>query len=477
MSGQPAKTDALERYGGLPVTVMGLGRFGGGVAAARFLASHGARVSLTDQKAAAELEDSLAAIADLHFERQEFGGHSADLLEDCQLLVVNPAVKPDHPLVGMARARGVDVTTEIELFLRHNPARVIAVTGSNGKSTTTALIHHLLSASLEAEKSPHRIWLGGNIGVSLLPELPNIDVQDTVVLEVSSFQLEQLRRARFRPHIAVLTNFSPNHLDWHGSIDAYRCAKQGLFDAQRTDDAAIVPVCGTDGSEWRTRGRRFVFGLRDSGGDGAFIEDGELILRRDHETVEEVVRLNVPRQLPGDHNRLNVAAAACAAWLAGADAGSFRAALSSFSPLPHRLQKVAEHAGRQFWNDSIATTPESAIAGLQGFDQPVVLLAGGYDKGQDLTEFAAAIAIHTTAVVLMGQTSAALRGLIQSHACSGELVVEQAADFPDAFRRAVALSRPGDIVLLSPGCASYGWFRDYRERGELFTRMAQEWRP
>jgi UDP-N-acetylmuramoylalanine--D-glutamate ligase len=477
MSSQPAKTHALERYAGLPVTVMGLGRFGGGVAAARFLASHGARVSLTDQKAAAELEDSLAAIADLQFERQEFGGHSADLLEDCQLLVVNPAVKPDHPLVETARARGVDVTTEIEMFLRHNPARVIAVTGSNGKSTTTALIHHLLSASLEAAKSARRVWLGGNIGVSLLPELPNIGVHDTVVLEVSSFQLEQLRRNRFRPHIAVLTNFSPNHLDWHGSIDAYRRAKQGLFDAQRDDDAAILPVCGTEEAGWKTRGRKFVFGLHDSGEDGAFVEAGELILRRDRETVEEVVRLSVPLQLPGDHNRRNVAAAACAAWLAGADAGLFNAALSSFSPLPHRLQKVADHAGRQFWNDSIATTPESAIAGLQGFDQPVVLLAGGYDKGQDLTEFAAAIASHATAVVLMGQTANVLRSLIQSHACSHGMAIELAADFPDAFRRAVALSRPGDIVLLSPGCASYGWFRDYRERGEQFIRMAQEWRP
>jgi UDP-N-acetylmuramoylalanine--D-glutamate ligase len=185
----------------------------------------------------------------------------------------------------------------------------------------------------------------------------------------------------------------------------------------------------------------------------------------------------MPGQLPGIHNRLNVAAAACAAWQAGADPQLFSEALGSFQPLPHRLQLVAERAGRQFWNDSIATTPESALMALRVFSRPIVLLAGGYDKSQDLSHFASEARHRARAVVLMGQTAALLENLLNSgNAPTGPAVVI-ARDFADAFAQAVELSRSGDIVLLSPGCASYGWFRDYRERGELFTSLATEWRP
>ena len=354
----------------------------------------------------------------------------------------------------------------------------MAVTGSNGKSTTTALIHHLLChARPKSEAGFSKVWLGGNIGISLLDRLPEITAQDLVILELSSFQLELLRQKRFRPRIAVLTNFAPNHLDWHGSEAAYRKAKQVLFDAQSTDDVAIIPQAEDSSLPWRTRGQRFQFGLEDQGADGAYLEGGTLILRSARGAFEDAVHVAIPAQLPGSHNRLNVAAAACAAWQAGADPEQFEEALKSFHPLPHRLQIVSERAGRQFWNDSIATTPESAVMALRVFSGPIVLMAGGYDKHQDLSHFATEIQKSAKAVVLMGQTARLLQDLLQSAAADSGPVISIAEDFPDAFARAVALSEPGDIVLLSPGCASYGWFRDYRERGDLFTSFAKEWRP
>ena len=467
---------ALSAYKGMNATVMGLGRFAGGVAAARFLTQHGAVVTVTDLRSAEELADSLELLSDLPIARLALGSHPEDVLVDCQLLVVNPAVRPDHPLVSLARSRQIVVTTEIELFLRHNAASVIAVTGSNGKSTTTALIHHLL---LHANPDfQGRIWLGGNIGISLLDQVQSIQPHDIVVLELSSFQLHLLREKRFRPSIAVLTNFSPNHLDWHGSVAEYRRAKQVIFDAQTSDDAAIIPDdthCENraNDSAWRVRGGRLQFGLTDHGDDGAFLEGGMLILRS--HGFEDAIRFMVPPQLPGQHNQLNIAAAACAAWLAGADSTQFSAALQTFRPLPHRLQLVAEHAGRQFWNDSIATTPESAIMALHVFPGRIILLAGGYDKGQNLAAFAVEIKSRVAAVVIMGQTAPNLYQLLTNE--PSKLQIRIATDFRAAFRSAVAFSQPGDIVLLSPGCASYGWFQDFRERGDLFSALARDWSP
>lgn len=474
----PINTRITEEYSGRSATVMGLGQFEGGVAAAGFLARHGANVTVTDLRTDAELAASLNQLKGTAIHRFVLGHHSEDAFAECQLLVVNPAVKPNNPFVVSAIARGVDVTTEIELFLRHNPAPVVAVTGSNGKSTTTALIHHLLChARPKSEAGFSKVWVGGNIGISLLHRLPEITAEDIVILELSSFQLELLRQKRFRPRIAVLTNFSPNHLDWHGTEAAYRKAKQGMFDAQSSDDIAIVPEPDDAAPLWRTRGHRFQFGLEDQGADGAYLEDGTLILRSARGTFEDAVHVAIPAQLPGSHNRLNVAAAACAAWQAGADPEQFEEALKSFHPLPHRLQMISERAGRQFWNDSIATTPESAIMALRVFSGPIILMAGGYDKSQDLSHFATEIRKSAKAVVLMGQTAGLLHDLLKSYAAECGPVIRIADDFPDAFARAVALSEPGDIVLLSPGCASYGWFRDYRERGDLFTSFATEWRP
>lgn len=461
---------AVSEYSGVAVTVLGLGSFGGGVAAARFLADCGARVTVTDLKSESELAESLGQLDGVRLERLALGGHPEDVLEGCELLVVNPAVRPDHPLVLRARARGLPVTTEIALFLRHQVGRVVAVTGSNGKSTTASLLHGFLQCGAGSG----RVWLGGNIGVSLLDRLEDIRGTDWVVLELSSFQLELLRQQRFRCESAILTGFSSNHLDWHGTEEAYQRAKYGIFAAQNPGDISILPEELAEDVRWRVRGRRHVFGVEDHDEDGACFSGSHLVLRSDRGWREDCVRLELPQRLPGEHNRRNVAAAACAAWLAGADAEGFAGVVTAFQPLPHRLQCVAQGGGLQFWNDSIATTPESAMAALRHFSGRAILLAGGYDKGQDLSELAAAIAEHAAGVVLLGQTGEQLRGQIElRNARSIGLAV--APDFPTAFELAVAMRACGDIVLLSPGCASYGWFRDYRERGQQFEVMAREW--
>ena len=474
----------LDEYAGLKTTVLGLGTFGGGVAAARFLAEHGADVTITDSRTDEQLSESIEQLAEVPIGRSFWGSHPADAFHGADLLIVNPAVKPDSEVVAQCRSAGVRITSEIELFLKYFPGRVIAVTGSNGKSTTSSLVHQLLRP--HAVQAGFTVALGGNIGTSLLPQVNEFSSKDIAVLELSSFQLASLQRSDFAPWIALMTNFSPNHLDWHGNVEDYRTAKQVIFNRQRMQD---ISICSDDSSDddvpetcadagasphWRVRGRRLSFGLSDTGEDGAFIDSGSLILRNGSQ--EDAIRLHAPSSLPGNHNARNIAAAACAAWVAGADPLTFTESLTSFVPLPHRLQRVAEARGVAFYDDSVATTPESSIAALQSMTQPTVILAGGSDKGADLTRFAEAITQNAAAAVLMGETAARLSSLLAHPApTTPQLNVAIASDFPDAFARAVALVPEGGIVLLSPGCASYGWFRDYRERGEQFIEMATEW--
>ena len=285
---------------------MGLGRHGGGLAAARYLAEQGAVVTVTDLADAAALAESLSALADVPIAQFHLGGHRETDFIFPDLIVVNPAVRPDSPWVA-ARAASAQITSEIELFLAACPAPVIGVTGTAGKSTTASMI----AAIIRAAGRP--VWLGGNIGRSLLGELPRIGPDDRVVLELSSFQLHWLSEAARWPRWGVLTNFAPNHLDWHGSVERYRAAKQRLLD--HAEDCPSWDDCDLP-----------------------------------------------PLSVPGRHNRANAALAAGAACAAGADRAAVERGLADFAALPHRLEFAAEIAGRTFYDDSKATTPEAAIA-------------------------------------------------------------------------------------------------------------------
>jgi UDP-N-acetylmuramoylalanine--D-glutamate ligase len=454
---------------GCKVTVMGLGRFGGGLGAVRFLAARGARVTVTDLLTADDLSEPLAKLADCPVDAYHLGGHIEEDFVDTDLIVVNPAVPPSSPFLARARAECVPLTSEMSLFWQFNRSHTIGVTGSNGKSTTTAMTH----AILQAAAVPSR--LGGNIGTSLLPEIDAIGPEEWSVVELSSFQLDDLDRLPASPNIAVVTNFTPNHLDWHGSLAEYRRAKQSILRWQTPDDVAVLNEDDADVRAWPTFGRKLGFGTRDAGCDGIFERGTEHILRRDGSHERFGLREWVP--LPGRHNVANAMAAACAALAAGADLDAVRRGLESYRSLPHRLEFVGEVCGRRFYNDSLATTPESAVVGLEAFSGPVVLLAGGYDKQIDLTPLALGILRRAKGAALMGQTADLLACLLEEHGDTDDEPPTSLCDsFEEAFRWAVENSRPGDVVLLSPGCASYDWFRNYAERGRRFVELVEAYR-
>ncbi len=466
------------------VTVMGLGRFGGGLGAVQFLMQRGAKVTVTDLRTAAELSEPLAKLAatqpfagppsggpavdveqPTQFPILHLGGHQPDDFTEVDLVVVNPAVPSDNPFLQRAVQAGVPLSSEMNLFWQFNRAPVVAITGSNGKSTTTAMTHAILEAS------GRQCWLGGNIGRSLLPLVDQIQPADVVVLELSSFQLEDLDRLG-SPHVAVVTNFSANHLDRHGTLDNYRAAKQAILRWQTLQDFAILNQDDADVASWPTSAQTLFFGLRDTGRDGLFCSANQSVVFR-FKGREETFPLPQWISLPGVHNLQNALGAACAACVLNVTAEAIERGLRSYKSLPHRLELVAEGGGRKFYNDSLATTPESAIVGLAAFEQPIILFAGGYDKGSDLTEMARAIAAKPVkAVALMGSTAARLNELLERFDPAHHIRRRICEDFSDAFQWALDQSAEGDVLLLSPGCASYDWFMNFEDRGTQFRQRA-----
>lgn len=459
----------LPSWAGCRVTVMGLGRFGGGVAAVRFLASRGALVSVTDLRPEEELSDSLQQLEGLELEAVVLGEHPESVFCGRDVLVVNPAVRPGQQHVERFRSAGL-VTSEVELLLAALPpgVQVVGVTGSNGKSTTASLIAHFL------QEAGRAVWLGGNIGRSLLPDVGQVKAGDVVVLELSSFQLWSLRESGFAPDVAVVTNLTPNHLDWHGDMAAYAAAKRVLVARQSLRQVAVLPAEDEQLEDWRVRGQRHVFGETDTGEQGVFWEDDMLIAR--HGRQEDAVRVRWPSELAGRHQRRNTAAAMTAAMASGAPLEVIDS-LSAFRPLEHRQQLVATVRGVRFVNDSNATTPESTMAALDALRGEVTLIAGGASKGVDFASLAAAIAERVKNVVLIGETAHTLQALIEHRvaATGARCRVRREPSLEDAFRAAVALVSPGGIVLLSPACASFGMFRDYRDRGEQFSKLVEGW--
>ncbi len=423
---------------GKRLTVMGLGRHGGGVAAARFAAAEGAEVTVTDTATAEQLRDALAQLASVPIRRYYLGGHDEQDFSRAEVLIVNPAVRLDHPLVAHARACGALVTSEIELFLDRCSARVVGVTGSNGKSTTSAM----LAAMLAAEG--RRVWLGGNIGRSLLPELHQIAATDAVVLELSSFQLAWLNSHTPLPALALITGCTANHLDWHDTFAAYRSAKQRLLQAEQV----VLNSFDPETASWATTAQGRVLPL---------VDPGEL----------------PPLRVPGEHSRINAACAATAARAMGCSRGSIHAALAEFAGLPHRLELIAEVAARRFYNDSMATTPESVVAALAALDRPVWLLAGGKDKGADLQSLAAAVAEEARGACFYGASREKLLTLA-AEACGrrgAEVPLHRVETLHEALHWCWQRSRSGEAVVLSPGCSSHDQFRDYRHRAEVFARL------
>ncbi len=401
-------------FDGQRATVMGLGHFGGGAAAARWLATQGAVVTVTDLADETTLAAALQSLAAAPIAAFHLAGHREEDFRQAELVVVNPAVRPNNPWLAVARANGARLTTEIEVFLENCPATSIGVTGSNGKSTTSAMIAAILQAA------GRKTWLGGNIGGSLLDHLHEIGPGDGVVLELSSFQLSYLRPETPLPHIGVITSFSPNHLDWHASMDDYAAAKQILLQRQRRDDLAVL----------NTHDRRLASWDR--------LVRGRLLPLAADEELPEL-------QVPGWHNRLNAACAATAALGAGCSREAIDRGLRSFRGLPQRMQRIAEIEGRTFYNDSTSTTPESTIAALESVGGPALLLAGGHDKGLDFSEMVETIGRLAVGAAFFGQIGPELHDRLRaSHVDCLSIAVPTLDEALDWCWRN---SQPGDAIV------------------------------
>jgi UDP-N-acetylmuramoylalanine--D-glutamate ligase len=441
---------------------MGLGLFGGGAGAVRFLAARGARVTVTDLRPADQLRESVSALDGLPVEFH-LGGHLKEDFTDADLVLVNPAVPPDSPWLGLARS----LETELNLFFKLCRARmVVGVTGSNGKTTTTALIGEIL------KKGPRPVWVGGNIGAPLLERVDEIGPEDLVVLELSSFQLEHLDAIRRSPNVAVVMNLTPNHLDRHGTMENYAAAKRVIVAHQAAADWKVLNADDPLVTAFESPSRTARFS-RTGPADVVARDTGlEWSLLGSSGTLDVSAR-----RLPGGFNLQNMAAAAAASRLAAPEwAGweeSAREALRSFPGVEHRLEFVGEVGGVKYYNDSIATNPESTLAALDTLPGPFVLIAGGYDKKLPFDALGRKVAERVRVAVLLGETAEAIARSIGP----GPVEVRRAPSFDEAVEMARASARPGDTVLLSPACASYDMFRNFAERGKRFKELVTTPRP
>jgi len=430
------------------VVVAGGGR--SGLAAAELLVSRGARVTLSDPAPPPDASRLRALGITI-----DVGPHRPDMFAAAELVVLSPGVPPDQPAIAAARAAGVPVMGEVELASRWLSGRVIAITGTKGKSTTTTLAARMLQeAGLE-------VTAGGNLGTALSTQVAGTSPRAFHVVEVSSFQLEGTDT--FHPWIAVLLNLSPDHLDRHASFEAYAGAKARVFANQTPEDWAVVNADDTGAMDLARRGRarRFDFALDAPVSDGVTVE-GQDIVRRDRGAAAPLVPLASVR-LPGRHLLGDVLAAAAVGCVAGVPPAAMQRAVEGFSGLEHALERVAEIDGITFVNDSKATNIASARRALESFERDVVAIMGGRFKGgrfEDLRDVAAA---RARAIVAIGEAAP----LIEA-ALADVVPVERASSMEDAVRQARALARPGGTVLLAPACSSFDMFDDYADRGRQF---------
>lgn len=494
----PTMRKVRDDFTNLRVTVAGLGRFGGGIAVAKWLVSRGAIVLVTDRDPADKLADSVAQLAGLPIQFV-LGEHRERDFVECDLLVVNPAISPSNPFVVAAMNARVPITTEMNLFVERCPTRnTIGVTGTKGKSTTTALLGKMLQAACapgrhlawrteqqkrespapdrrgprhwqkpiadlptEPKKHPapaivgdlaaaRRIFVGGNMGTSLLDQLAQITEHDIVVLELSSYMLHYLGLMHWSPHVALVTMVSSDHAEWHGSPDAYLEAKQNIVRFQTEKDFAVVSS--------HLPGSR-AFGKLTK---GTVVEFGK--------------RANLPAafapHLPGKHNRLNERGAYAAAKLFGVYVDEAEKEVADFRGLPHRLETVHEADGIIWVNDSIATIPDAALAANAAFEQgKVIQIIGGVDKGNDMREMCRVLGARCKAILTIGKSGPTLATLAREHSPKAKII--ECTTLEKAVTEARTLATGGDVVLLSTACASYDQFKNFEDRGDQFSRLAR----
>ena len=437
------------------VAVVGLG-MRTGVETVKFLANQGAEIIITDTKSKAELEEELQELADYEF-RLDLGGHTPELILKSDLIVVSPGVPTDISVLKQARDKGIEIIGEIELAYRFSNTPVVGITGTNGKTTTTTLLGEVTS-NLE-----RKVTVGGNIGRALIKDLPNLKPSDLSIAEISSFQLEEVQE--FRPAIAVVLNITPDHLNRHADFAEYINAKKRLVTHQTDDDYAILNYDDqiVRGFADDTEAEVIFFSRQEELTGGVFVQEGWIIndLNQNQERLIAVEDLG----LVGPHNLENILAVVTCALLLNVAREDIVSTLQSFTGVEHRLESFATIAGVDYINDSKATNPAAAIKGLQSFDDSVILFAGGMDKKSDFADFAAEIPERVKALILLGETAPEIEAEVKKLSYNNFFHVE---GIQAAVEKAEELAEEGDVVLLSPACASWDMFSSYKERGNLF---------
>jgi UDP-N-acetylmuramoylalanine--D-glutamate ligase len=456
----------MKEWIGKRVLILGAARQG--LALARWLSLHGARVTLSDMRPADEMRVARESLAEFQID-WALGGHPLELLDSADVLCLSGGVPLTLPIVAEAIKRGIPLSNDTQIFMEVVPCKTIGITGSAGKTTTTTLV-----GQMAKNACGDKAYVGGNIGDPLINHVDNMKPGDVAILEISSFQLDQVTTS---PTIAAILNITPNHLDRHGTMEAYTASKARILEFQSKEDAAILGR--DDKGAWnlrnRVNGRLFTFSLGEleEGLDGAFLHDGLLNLRDGNMYLPLILREKI--SLRGDHNVSNVLAAFAIGHAAGFTLDAMLEAVEDFHGVPHRLELVRELRGVRWYNDSIATAPERSMAAIRSFNEPIVLMLGGRDKDlpwEDLVQLMGARVDH---VVLFGEAAEKIEGTLNRLGLREKrFTVSRAEHLHEAVIQAAEVAEAGDVVLLSPGGTSFDEFKDFAERGERFRAWVRE---
>jgi UDP-N-acetylmuramoylalanine--D-glutamate ligase len=436
------------------VLVVGLARTG--MATALFSAGYGAKVTATDEKPETQLAEAAAKLRAAGIAVQ-LGGHRPEIFAEQDLIVVSPGVPAKLPQLDEARARGIPVWSEIELAWRLLRGKLIAVTGSNGKTTTTSLVAHILKTA----NIPTLV--GGNIGVPLLALVESSMDTTVTVAEISSFQLETIEA--FRPEIGVLLNLTPDHLDRHASFEEYARAKMRMFENQLERDAAVLNADDPEITRrMPSRGHIYWFSRQKRVAEGAFLRDDQIFFRSEGAEVTLARRDDI--QLRGEHNVENVLAGCAAAYLAGADPTAIANGVKTFQGVEHRLEFVAEVGGVNFYNDSKATNVDATVKAIEAFPGPLIVILGGKDKGSPYAPLREPLRQRARLALVIGAAAEKIASEL-----GDAVAVEHAGTMDRAVRIALERAKPGDTVLLAPACSSFDQFENFEHRGRVFKEL------
>jgi UDP-N-acetylmuramoylalanine--D-glutamate ligase len=484
----------IRDWYGKRVIVIGAARQG--IALARYLTHHGADVVINDRLQVEKLESAREALADEQIE-WICGGHPIEMLEGTDMVFISGGVPFDLPIVREAKSRGIEISNDSQIFLEECPCRVIGITGSSGKTTTTTLVGLIAKAAIDELSlqtddvdlddqderfhltSVSKVWVGGNIGTPLLSVVDQIQANDLAVMELSSFQLEVMSRS---PHIAGILNITPNHLDRHKTMEAYTAAKARILEFQTELDIAVLNE--DDPTTWsladKTQRSLVTFSKHTSSAvnENVYFDAHTNSVKINFQSADDQTELRVIGRdeipLRGEHNLQNVLAACAIAWAAELPVSAMAAGISQFEGIPHRLDFVRKFGGGDWYNDSIATAPERAIAAINSFSEPMILLAGGQDKDLPWDGFASLVRQRVKVLILFGEAAGLISDALERDENISKTEIVYCSGLKEAVLAAANKVSEGDVVLLSPGGTSFDEFHDFEDRGEAFRKWVLE---